>query len=55
MEREQDKHLVTEKQKAVLLNTFLMDMGRKFKVLIQEKGMGHPHLSGLQFSTKRLF
>jgi len=55
MEEENDKHLVTDKQNSIFIHTFLRDMGRKFKVLIQEKGMGHPHLSGLQFATKRIF
>ncbi|MGZ8523933.1 MAG: class I SAM-dependent methyltransferase [Chitinophagaceae bacterium] len=37
-------------KKAVMLHTFLADMGRKFKVLIQNKGIQKPRLSGLQFS-----
>lgn len=37
-------------QKAILLHTFLADMGKKFKVLIQNKGIQKPRLSGLQFS-----
>lgn len=37
-------------KKAILLHTFLADMGRKFKVLIQNKGIQKPKLSGLQFS-----
>lgn len=37
-------------KKALLLHTFLADMGRKFKVLIQNKGVKSPRLSGLQFS-----
>ena len=36
----------------VLLHTLLMDMGTKFKVLIQQKGMQESKLSGLQFSQK---
>lgn len=32
------------------VQTFLNDMGRKFKILIQYKGMERPMLSGLQFS-----
>jgi SAM-dependent MidA family methyltransferase len=31
------------------LYTLLVDMGNKFKVLIQRKGIGRPFLSGLQF------
>lgn len=51
------RNLETEKQgdpeisnKLRLLQTFLMSMGRKFKVLIQQKGLIKPMLSGLQFS-----
>ena len=39
-------------EKALLLQTFLMDMGSKFKVLIQYKGIKKPQLSGLQFSRR---
>jgi SAM-dependent MidA family methyltransferase len=55
LEEKKDQQLVTDQQKAILIHTFLMDMGKKFKVLIQEKDMGHPHLSGLQFATKNIF
>lgn len=34
----------------VQLNKLLLDMGKKFKVLIQHKGIQKPMLSGLQFS-----
>lgn len=36
------------KQEAFLTYTLLLDMGTKFKVLIQEKGMGNTALSGLK-------
>lgn len=36
--------------KAMMIHTFLAGMGRKFKVLIQNKGLPKPRLSGLQFS-----
>ena len=36
-------------KKALLLHTFLADMGKKFKILIQNKGIQKPRLSGLQF------
>lgn len=36
-------------KKSLLINTFLMDMGRRFKVLIQQKGLKRPMLSGLRF------
>lgn len=37
------------KDKALLIHTLLMDMGNKFKVLIQQKGVQHAALSGLKF------
>ena len=37
-------------RKAMMIHTFLAGMGRKFKVLIQNKGLQKPRLSGLQFS-----
>jgi SAM-dependent MidA family methyltransferase len=46
--------VLTEQQKMILLHTFLMDMGRKLKVLIQQKGIGNAQLSGLQFATKHV-
>lgn len=36
-------------KKALLIHTFLAGMGQKFKVLIQNKGIIKPRLSGLQF------
>jgi SAM-dependent MidA family methyltransferase len=39
-----------EHEKKILLQTLLLDMGSKFKVLIQSKGIKEPKLSGLQFS-----
>jgi SAM-dependent MidA family methyltransferase len=38
--------------KAMLIHTLLMDMGNKFKVLIQHKGIQQPLLSGLKFSEQ---
>ncbi|RTY89810.1 class I SAM-dependent methyltransferase [Flavobacterium sp. GT3R68] len=37
-------------KEAILTHTFLMDMGTKFKVLIQQKGIATRELSGLRFS-----
>ena len=37
------------RKKLLLLHTFLMSMGKKFKVFIQQKGLNNPLLSGLQF------
>ncbi|WP_153798457.1 class I SAM-dependent methyltransferase [Foetidibacter luteolus] len=38
-------------QEALLTRTLLLDMGVKFKVLIQQKQTGSKNLSGLQFGT----
>lgn len=35
-----------------VLHTFLLDMGSKLKVLIQQKGISQPKLSGLQFCQR---
>jgi SAM-dependent MidA family methyltransferase len=35
--------------KAALINSLLLDMGTKLKVLIQHKGLAQPQLSGLKF------
>jgi SAM-dependent MidA family methyltransferase len=40
----------TQQDQAFLLQTLLLDMGNKFKVLIQSKGINEPKLSGLQLS-----
>jgi SAM-dependent MidA family methyltransferase len=39
-------------KRAQFLQTFLMDMGRKFKVLIQHKGVSRSMLSGLKFNLR---
>ncbi len=40
-----------ERQQQLLqLRTLLLDMGQKFKVLIQRKGLDRVFLSGLQFT-----
>lgn len=38
------------KKESFLSNTLIMDMGHKFKVLIQQKGIAEKELSGLKFS-----
>lgn len=38
------------RKKLMLLHTLMVSMGKKFKVLIQQKGFQKPMLSGLQFS-----
>lgn len=45
------KH-ASNQEKAFMIHTFLMDMGSKFKVLIQHKGLQQPTLSGLTFSQQ---
>lgn len=36
-------------KKAMMIHSFLAGMGRKFKVLVQNKGLDQPQLSGLRF------
>lgn len=49
-EQEKKNDRTSSSRKALLLSTFLSDMGTKFKVLIQNKGLQKPCLSGMQFS-----
>lgn len=44
-----------EKQKAFFINTFMVDIGNKLKVLIQQKGIPQQKLSGLKFMFKKLY
>ncbi len=44
-----EKDPAVNAKKAIMLHTFLADMGRKFKVLVQSKGLNQSHLSGLRF------
>ena len=46
-EKEMDSFEI--RKKLMMLHTLLMSMGKKFKVLIQQKGLNKPFLSGLQF------
>ena len=46
---EAEKNSFEGKKKLMVLHTLLMSMGKKFKVLIQQKGLNNPLLSGLQF------
>jgi hypothetical protein len=41
-----------EAEKAFLLQTLLMDMGGKFRILIQQKGLPRVNLSGMRFSQR---
>jgi SAM-dependent MidA family methyltransferase len=52
MERRIDGKDCNHKPDPVFLHTFLRDMGRKMKVLIQQKGLPQVPLSGLQFSQR---
>jgi SAM-dependent MidA family methyltransferase len=49
---EKEKRPELKEKGAALLHTFLLDMGSKFKVLIQQKGLPDSQLSGLLFSRK---
>jgi SAM-dependent MidA family methyltransferase len=52
MEESSQAGPVSEKEKAFLMQTLLLDMGARFKILIQQKGMHRPYLSGLRFSQQ---
>jgi SAM-dependent MidA family methyltransferase len=43
------KQSVATDEKALLINSLLMDMGTKLKILIQHKNISTPQLSGLRF------
>lgn len=43
---------INDKEKAFFIRTLLMDMGSKLKVLVQQKGIRQPELSGLKFSQQ---
>lgn len=47
---ENEKNNYKVKEKLLFLHTLLMSMGKKIKVLIQQKGLHYPLLSGLKFS-----
>jgi len=42
----------SDREKELLINNLLLDMGNKFKVLIQQKGIAPCQLSGLKFSKQ---
>ncbi|HET9746611.1 MAG TPA: SAM-dependent methyltransferase [Chitinophagaceae bacterium] len=44
-----ERNNVDFKRNVMVLHTLLVSMGKKFKVLIQQKGLQKPMLSGLQF------
>jgi SAM-dependent MidA family methyltransferase len=45
---------VSGEKKEFLLSTFFMDMGKKFKVLIQQKGIPRSFLSGMRFANTNI-
>jgi SAM-dependent MidA family methyltransferase len=45
----QQKNNLETRKKLMMVHTLLVSMGKKFKVLIQQKGLQKPMLSGLQF------
>src|SRR5215203_750031 len=52
MERFPKQGEMAPNQKALLINSLLMDLGTKIKVLIQHKNISTPQLSGLKFPLK---
>jgi SAM-dependent MidA family methyltransferase len=52
LEERQGAAAMGETEKAFLIKTLLMDMGSRFKILVQQKGMQRPWLSGLRFSAQ---
>ena len=47
---ENEKTDIEVKKNLLLIHNLLMTMGKKIKVLIQQKGLEHPSLSGLKFT-----
>lgn len=52
MEENMKNGLINDQRKVAFLYTLLVDMGCKFKVLIQQKGMQQERLKGLRFQQK---
>lgn len=50
MEKAGQHQELTNAQKMLLIRSLLMDMGTKLKVLVQQKGLSSPALSGLRFA-----
>ncbi|HKZ68161.1 MAG TPA: SAM-dependent methyltransferase [Chitinophagaceae bacterium] len=48
----QAQQIQADEKSQRLLHTFLVDMGNRLKVLIQQKGIQHPMLAGLTFSRQ---
>lgn len=47
---ENEKNHLEFRKKLFLIHNLLMSMGKKIKVLVQQKGLSHPFLSGLRFT-----
>ncbi|MEO6718954.1 MAG: SAM-dependent methyltransferase [Ferruginibacter sp.] len=54
MESTAGNSLESNMKRVMLINNFLMDMGRKMKVLIQQKGLNNPRLMGMQFASSAI-
>ncbi len=50
-EREGRLDKLSSKEKTFLINTLMLSMGQRFKVLVQQKGISPVRLSGMKFST----
>lgn len=46
---------LNEQQKAFFINTFMVDIGNKLKVLIQQKGLPSQKLAGLKFMFRKVY
>jgi SAM-dependent MidA family methyltransferase len=49
MEQAENSNFINNKENSLLINSLLMDMGTRLKVLLQYKGVDQPTLSGLRF------
>jgi SAM-dependent MidA family methyltransferase len=54
IESRSGNELESTAERMMAINNFLVDMGRKIKVLIQQKGLERPQLQGMQFATAAL-
>lgn len=54
-EKKADYNYLDEKQKTFFINTFMVDIGNKLKVLIQQKGLPLQKLLGLKFMFRKIY
>ncbi|HTB31290.1 MAG TPA: SAM-dependent methyltransferase [Bacteroidia bacterium] len=54
-EEKEHSDYLNDEQKAFFINTFMVDIGNKLKVLIQQKGLPPQKLLGLKFMFKKLY